>query len=177
MPRRPKPTALRELDNNAGHRPANGREPSIEITLPEPPDYLDERAREEWARVGRQLFMARVITALDRANFAAYCQAVSRHERAEVEMRAAETKIYADDADEKERGRAVYRFNVASGQRRQALNEVQRLGIEFGLTPASRAKIRVPDAQGELPFGVINGSVAEPDPLEASRRQLRGASH
>lgn len=172
MPRRPKPTALRELDGNAGHRAANGREPSVDIDLPEPPEYLDSRAREEWARVGRQLFIARVITALDRANFAAYCQAVSSHERAEVAMRTQEKLIYSDGTDEKTRGRAVHLFNVASGQRRQALNEVQRLGIEFGLTPASRAKIRVPDAQGELPFGVINGSVPEANPLEVARRQL-----
>lgn len=171
MPRRPKPTALRALDGNAGHRPANGREPSVEITLPDPPDYLDDRARAEWERVGRQLFLAKVITALDRANFAAYCSAVSRHERAEVEMRAAEKAMYR--GKEKARGRAVYRFNIAAGQRRTALAEVHRLGTEFGLTPASRAKIRVPDGQADLPFAIVDGGLNAPlDPLAQARAAL-----
>jgi len=169
MPRRPKPTALRALDGNAGHRPANGREPSPDLAFPDAPTYLDARGREEWVNLGRELFRCKMLTRLDRANLASYCAAVSRLEKSEVALRKWERVAEGDKLTAKEMGRAVFMMNATSGKRRLAAQEVHRLGAEFGMTPSARSKIRIDDSQ--LQLGIIEGVV---DPLAAARATLLG---
>src|SRR5689334_3828108 len=47
----PKPTAIKKIQGNPGKRPLNENEPQLEPGIPECPDYLDEIARKEWARI------------------------------------------------------------------------------------------------------------------------------
>ncbi len=47
-------------------------------TLPEPPAHLDAEARAEWDRLALQLHSMRLLTPIDAAVFAAYCQCYSR---------------------------------------------------------------------------------------------------
>lgn len=53
--RKPKPTALKVLEGNPGHRPLNKREPMPKGRLPRCPDWLEEDAKKEWKRLGKIL--------------------------------------------------------------------------------------------------------------------------
>lgn len=165
MPRRPKPTALRLLEGNAGHRPINGREPNLRVANPRPPDYLSARARKEWTMLCRELAPTRMLNPVDRASLAAYCEAVARLEEATIALREIEAALASSEITVEDRGQLQYRLNLETGKRRQSAAEVLRFGVEFGLTPGSRSKIKVPDGQGEL---------FDAAPLTDLRRQILG---
>lgn len=54
--RKPKPTALKVLEGNPGHRPLNKKEPLPKGRLPRCPDWLEDDARRNgnaWAKCWR----------------------------------------------------------------------------------------------------------------------------
>jgi phage terminase small subunit len=85
--RKPKPTHLKLLEGNPGKRPINTREPKPEIRVPTCPAHLCPSAKAEWKRLAQQLVMLGVITELDRAVLAAYCQAYGRWVEAERKLK------------------------------------------------------------------------------------------
>src|SRR5262245_60351860 len=76
--RKPTPTRLKILYGNPGKRPLNGREPKPPPDLPKCPAHLDAEARKEWRRLARSLHACGILTSVDRAILAAYCQCYSR---------------------------------------------------------------------------------------------------
>ena len=81
--RKPKPTALKVLEGNPGHRPLNKREPMPKGRLPRCPDWLEEDAKKEWKRLGKILAEMGMLTNLDMMASAGYCQAYARWKGAE----------------------------------------------------------------------------------------------
>jgi len=75
-----KPTALKLLEGNRGHRtiPEDNPEPEPVDTCPEPPEWLDLIAREEWNERGPQLFDMGVLTSVDLPAFEFYCYLYSK---------------------------------------------------------------------------------------------------
>ena len=73
--RRPKPRRLKVLTGNPCKRPLNANEPRAEPTVPECPAELGPVARKEWDRLATELAALNILTALDRAALAAYCNA------------------------------------------------------------------------------------------------------
>jgi P27 family predicted phage terminase small subunit len=72
----PKPTVLKLIAGNPGKRPLNmadGVNP--EVAIPDAPRHLNKEARKEWKRVSAELFELGLISRLDRAALALYCQA------------------------------------------------------------------------------------------------------
>lgn len=63
--RKPKPTALKELEGNPGRRPLNGAEPKPERKAPRCPSWLEEEAKKEWRRMGRILEQMGLLTEMD----------------------------------------------------------------------------------------------------------------
>lgn len=47
----PKPTALRIIEGNLGHRPLNQREPKPLVGEPDVPAHLSRDAKKEWRRL------------------------------------------------------------------------------------------------------------------------------
>lgn len=82
MGRPNKPTALKTLEGNPGKRPLNENEPKPEPGLPDPPPSLCDIALAEWNERGPGLARIGVITEVDAAIFAAYCQAFADWTRA-----------------------------------------------------------------------------------------------
>src|SRR4249920_2704931 len=69
-------THLKLLKGNPGKRPIRPEpEPAVPATPPDPPEFLDEHAKNEWWRVAPELHALGLLTVLDLAPFAAYCQA------------------------------------------------------------------------------------------------------
>ena len=139
--RKPKPTALKILEGNPGRRPLNDREPSLPTETPECPEFLDDEARAEWFRMAKVLQDMGLLTRADRAALAAYCVVYSRWVTAERQVQRLGTIV---KSPEKNFPMKSPYLTVAD----QALEAMRKFMVEFGLTPSSRSRIRVPDASG-----------------------------
>ena len=75
-----KPTELKLLEGNRGHRPIpdDNPEPKSMEAFPDPPEWLDDIAREEWTERGRELFDMGVLTSVDLPAFEFYCYLYSK---------------------------------------------------------------------------------------------------
>jgi P27 family predicted phage terminase small subunit len=142
--RPPKPTALKKLAGNPGKRALNTAEPQFESVLPKCPTHLKKEARREWKRVVGELFAAGLLTSVDRAALAAYCQAWARWVEAEKQLAI-----------------VGYTFKTENGYQQQspwvgiansALENIRRFAVEFGMTPSSRSRVKVQKPQESDPF-------------------------
>jgi phage terminase small subunit len=79
---KPKPTALKFLQGNPGHRPLNEHEPKPRVGCKKP-DYLDEHASKVWDRLAPRLIQLGILTELDGATFALFCILEARVETGE----------------------------------------------------------------------------------------------
>lgn len=131
--RKPKPTAIKVLEGNPGHRPVNDREPKAPPGMPSCPKWLDKRAKAEWKRMSAILKPLGLLTNMDRAAFAGYCQAYGRWQEAEEEL--SKTGLV---------------FSTPSGYMQQSpyvaisqanLKTVIKFCEQFGLTPTARSRI------------------------------------
>ena len=116
--------------------------------------------------LARELGPARMLNPVDRASLGVYCEAVARLEESTIALRRLEEKIANAANSEAEAGRLQWQMNILTGKRRLAAAEVLKVAQDFGLTPASRGKINVPDPQTVFPFN-------ESDPMSIIR-QLAG---
>ena len=82
--RPPKPTALKVLSGTFRKDRQNRREPKPTATLPGCPKFLDAMAKAEWRRITPELARLGLLTLIDRASLAAYCQMWSRWQQAEA---------------------------------------------------------------------------------------------
>jgi P27 family predicted phage terminase small subunit len=128
---------LKVLAGNPGKRPLNEREPAAPQGVPERAEWLDAEAQAEWDRVTVELQEMGLLSRTDRAALTAYCTAWSRWVEAEVQV-----KKYGTVVKSPEKGfpmKSPY-LSIAD----QALETMRKLMVEFGLTPSSRSRIRVP---------------------------------
>jgi len=76
--RKPKPTKLKIIEGNPGKRPLNENEPIPQSIAPECPDWLSDDAKKEWKRLAPELERLGLLTVLDMAAFAGYCQSYAK---------------------------------------------------------------------------------------------------
>lgn len=131
--RKPKPTALKVLEGNPGKRPLNEYEPVPPKGTIECPDWLEEEAKREWERLAPSLEAMGVLTTADLTAFAGYCQAYARWREAE-EFISQHGSIFQTPSGYVQQ---VPQVSIAQ----QNLKIMQSLCAEFGLTPATRARI------------------------------------
>lgn len=134
--RKPKPTAVRQLDGNPGKRPLNDAEPVPPPGLPTCPEFLEQEAREEWDRIVAILQEMDLLTTADRSALAAYCVAYGRWVRAEQQVRK-----FGEIVKSPDKGWPMQSPYLSISN--QALETMRKLMTEFGLTPSSRSRIRV----------------------------------
>jgi P27 family predicted phage terminase small subunit len=136
--RKPKPSVIRALEGNPGKRPLNDREPTPPQGVPDCPNYLDDEARAEWFRTAKVLSDMRLLTPADRSALAAYCVVYSRWLHAEEQV-----KKFGSIVKSPEKGFPMKSPYLCIAD--QALETMRKFMVEFGLTPSSRSRIRVPD--------------------------------
>lgn len=147
--RKPQPTHLKLVTGNPGKRRLNPAEPRPAAPgLPAPPAELSDDARLEWRRVAGRLRALGLMTAIDRAALAAYCQAWGRWrmaERALAKMAALDETTGALMIKTKD-GNAIQ--NPIVGIANKAMADMVRYAAEFGMTPSARSRIQAgpPDA-------------------------------
>lgn len=158
----PKPTALKRLEGNPGKRALNTREPQFGVKAPPCPRHLTAEARREWRRVARELLGQGLLQTVDRAALAAYCQAWARWVEAEQQM--AQPGFEMVITTDKGYAHVSPWFQVAT----QSLKQMKAFLVEFGLTPASRSRIQVPERTEADEFEQFLGRRREPGERDAA---------
>jgi len=133
----PQPTNIRLLHGNPSKRTFNKREPQPRRERPSCPRWLKGEARKEWQRVIPELDRLRLLTVVDRAALATYCQAWSRYVEAEAMLSKIGSILKAKDSD-------YFQISPYATISKQNALLVKAFCQEFGLTPASRTRISVP---------------------------------
>jgi P27 family predicted phage terminase small subunit len=136
--RRPKPTALKELEGNPGKRALNQSEPHPGGIAKCPP-HLDKDAKREWRRLSAELISLGLLSVCDMAAFAAYCSAYSRWVAAEKNLQKFGMVIKSPKS-----GYPIQ--NPYLGVANTALGNMHRFMTEFGLTPSSRTRLSIDSA-------------------------------
>lgn len=141
MPRgRPRtPTALKLLRGNPGKRPISEREPKPPEGPPTCPRHLDAKAKQEWKRVSKLLLAMGLLTKVDRAALAAYCQIYSRWVQAEDMVRKHGMVVVV--GKEKQYIQKSPYLSIAE----RSLEMMDRYLRKFGLSPADRSGLEVPN--------------------------------
>jgi P27 family predicted phage terminase small subunit len=142
----PKPTALRFIDGNAGHRPLNTHEPVPPPGEPEPPEWLDERARKVWDQVMPRLYRIGLARSIDAGALGRYCVLFVMWVDAADFVRKNGTTypVRAEPATPKGQGRILYfREFPQAAELRKLGQQLITLEREFGQTPASRSRIHL----------------------------------
>ena len=143
--RKPKPTNLKILEGNPGKRPLNLNEPKPISIAPECPDWLLDDAKKEWKRLAPELERLGLLTILDMAAFAGYCQSYAKFKAAERFLKKNGT-TYRIPKKNKE-GEVISVYIAPSPEvaiANQCLKQIIALASEFGLTPSSRGRIYLP---------------------------------
>ena len=130
---KPKPTALKILEGNPGKRPLNENEPIPPKGNIKCPSWLLPEAKKEWKRLAPSLEAMGVLTQVDLTAFAGYCQAYARWREAE-EFLTQHGSIFKTPSGYVQQ---VPQVSIAQ----QNLKIMQSFCSEFGLTPATRARI------------------------------------
>ncbi len=134
--RRPKPTMLKLATGNPGRRPINEAEPQPGAAVPEAPAELSPAAKAEWDRLAGDLVALKMMTALDRAALAAYCQAYAMWSEAITAVQQFGTMVKSPS------GYPIQSPYVSIANKQAEI--MIRIAAEFGFTPASRSRIAVP---------------------------------
>ena len=131
--RKPTPTAIKELEGNPGKRKLNDREPKPEKKAPPCPKWLEPEDKKEWRRLAKQMERIGILTEVDMAAFAGYCQAYARWKEAEEFISQHGTIVRTPSGYWQQ----VPQVSIAQTY----LKVMQKFAEQFGLTPASRSRI------------------------------------
>ena len=64
--RKPKPTAVKQLEGNPGKRQLNANEPKPAARAPSCPKWLEDDAKKEWRRLAKQMEQLGILTEVDK---------------------------------------------------------------------------------------------------------------
>jgi P27 family predicted phage terminase small subunit len=116
-------------------------EPKPEVVIPDCPSHLDRLAKQEFKRITAELVKVGLITRVDRTAISAYCVCYSRWVRAENEIRD-RLLVESDASDEMIKNPYL---SIAN----KALEQMNKLMIEFGMTPVSRTRCKADQAKSQ----------------------------
>ena len=136
--RKPTPTAIKELEGNPGKRPLNKSEPKPTKKAPAGPKWLEPEAKKEWRRLAKQMEQLGILTEVDMAAFAGYCQAYARWKEAEEFITQHGTIVKTPSGYWQQ----VPQVSIAQTY----LKIMNRFAEQFGLTPSSRSRIIAEDS-------------------------------
>ena len=131
--RKPKPTAVKKLEGNPGKRKLNSKEPVPAKGIPACPDWLMPEAKKEWERLAELMNQMGVLTEVDMAAFAAYCQSYARWKCAQEHITSGGSTFETDKGYQQQ----TPWVGIANTNQKLMLQAAS----EFGLTPSARSRI------------------------------------
>jgi len=131
---KPKPTVLKELAGNPGKRKLNKNEPKFTAGAT-CPSHLSKEAKREWKRLAADLTLSGLLTTVDRAALAAYCQSWATWCMAESHLAEHGYTITSPTGNV-----TTSPYVLIASQAKTAMG---RFAAEFGFTPSSRSRLNV----------------------------------
>jgi P27 family predicted phage terminase small subunit len=147
--RKPKPGHLKLLEGNPGSMAVKEGGPRGERNVPTCPAHLCPTAKAEWKRLTQQLYSLGIVTVLDRAVMAGYCQAYGRWVEAERKLRETPAILKMPSGYLQQNPW----LTIANKQ----LELMQRYMSELGLSPVARARVDIRRPTGSSKFDRLMG--------------------
>jgi P27 family predicted phage terminase small subunit len=158
----PKPAALKLLEGNPGKRALNlsdGVNPRVEI--PSFPKHLGVEARKEWKRIAPILEELGLVSGLDRAALALYCQTAGRLCEIETAFNGKVALLVDSGMSYSDAVYSASFVTTPNGFEQQSViyqlikshrEQLNRYLMHFGLSPAARGRVQASNyAQPTLP--------------------------
>lgn len=144
-----KPTAQKILEGTirADRVKENEMMPSVITYAPSPPKFLSKGAKLEWKLVCNELISLGMLSGVDLALLAAYCQEMSVYVEACTRL-TSEGYIMSTYRED---GTAYHQQSPWVSIKNASLKNAQSLANQFGFTPSARAKLEAPE-RGEDPL-------------------------
>jgi P27 family predicted phage terminase small subunit len=136
--RKPLPSKVIDIKGARGyHRTKTDveTEPSPPSSIPECPEHLSPEAKIEWCRMAVNMEPLGILTNLDKAIFAMYCEAYANWAMATIRV---QTEGMVSITDKGYPIQNPY-FSIANKAKEQMLKAM----VEMGMTPSSRSRIKV----------------------------------
>lgn len=161
-----KPSALKKLHGTYREDRAPSQEPAPVLGDPSAPPHLSPEARAEWKRVSKELLQLGLLSHIDRAALAAYCECWSDW------VEASKLCATVEGKDRKVIKTAAGNFveNPYFSIKKRSAELMYKFLVEFGMTPASRSQIDVYKIRGlvapSTEISVGDEENSEKDPAE-----------
>jgi len=141
--RKPKPANL-TLISGSGHNGSRLRRPANSI--PTCPAHLNPTAKAEWKRLAGEMHRLGIVSQLDRAALAAYCQAYGRWTEAEKKLKETPALIKLPSG--------YIQPSPWLGIANKQLELMHKFMGELGLSPVSRSRVSKLPHLGPKPWEV-----------------------
>lgn len=155
----PKPHNLRLLEGNKGKRPVELPGINPEVEIPDCPKFLGRAAKKEWKRITPELVKLKLISKVDMAALAIYCQAVGRWLELEQAFESQVQRIMAmRNCEYHEAVESVSTSFTPNGFAQQSVivqligkqkEQVHKYLQAFGLSPSARGRIQPSKNDGQ----------------------------
>ena len=142
----PMPTKMKLITGNRGKRPINENEPEPKVEIPRKPKTLQGVAAEEWYRITPELSKLGLLTKIDRVALELYCQLYSYWVDACSKVKSKGMVIESENG-------GMYQ-NPYLGIANKCTEKMHKMLCEFGMTPASRSRIKVELPKQEESFDI-----------------------
>jgi len=134
-----------------------GPKPALLPKCPEPPSFLSAYACDEWWRVAPELWALGLLSVLDTACLAAYCQTYSRWREAEEALAGdCDGGLLIKTQDGNPRRNPLVKISA------DAAADMVRFANEFGLTAVARSRL-AGGVYGQPPPNKFDGLLAGPN--------------
>jgi P27 family predicted phage terminase small subunit len=122
----------------------NDQEPAPPAGEPEPPEHLDNLAKDEWRRMAEILGHMGLLSPAEGPALTLFCESYSKWLRARGEIVKRGMVIERDviNSNGHKTGTRIF-ANPAIVIEMQAMRLMKDLLVEFGLTPSSRSRVKV----------------------------------
>ena len=145
----PQPTRLKVLRGNPGRRRLSKGEPKPSDALPRCPRDLQPAARAVWKQLIPELAEMGILTHVDGRTLERYCVLWVRWQRAETFIcKNGDVFAIKDDTGRVKYLQCFPQVAIAN----QLAQQLHRIEQDFGMTPASRSRVRVESAGDEDDF-------------------------
>ena len=140
---KPKPTQLKVLAGTLRADRANRNEPKPKTAIPRCPSHLSDEAKREWHRVAGDLADLGLLSRIDRAALANYCQAWGRWVQAEEALKRFGVMVKSPT------GFPMQSPYLAVANK--AMEQMRLLLGEFGMSPSARTRVHTvkPSAEAD----------------------------
>jgi len=162
----PKPTKLKELEGNPGHRPLPTDEPTPPVMsrVPDPPDWMEPMAQRAWRVVAGELAGVNLLHQLDMTTLELFAITYA-HWRTMIKALAetGHTKTFTDEHGNEKYSQATPEATQATKYAEQ-LNKLCRV---LGIGPAHRVGLHVGTetrSTGNPILDLLGGSSGPPEP-------------